>query len=88
MNQKPSLGRIVHYRLSSDDVMRIESNRQDGKGSGNSVRAGETVPMMITVVWSETCVNGQLFLDGNDSHWVTSASYGAADRQWQWPPQV
>lgn len=44
---------------------------------GNSVTAGDVYPMMITRVWSDNptesdCVQGQVFLDGNDTIWVTS----------------
>lgn len=44
---------------------------------GNLPAPGDTYPMMITRVWGTTetsSVNGQVFLDGNDTHWVTSVS--------------
>jgi hypothetical protein len=46
---------------------------------GNAVGEGDVYPMMITRVWSDeptesTSVNGQVYLDGNDIHWVTSVS--------------
>lgn len=45
--------------------------------TGNSVRAGDVFPLIITRVWStgpRSAVNGQLMLDGNDTLWVTSTS--------------
>ncbi|MGH3262325.1 MAG: hypothetical protein ACRDNS_10040 [Trebonia sp.] len=57
---------------------------------GNPVRAGDVYPMMITRVWDEdptedTCVQGQVFLDGNDVLWVTSVRQGDAEYQWSEP---
>ncbi len=106
-----TIGRIVHYRLSSDDAHAINRRREVGAGHapdwpagaqahiGNIVEPGETYPLLVTRVWDEgpenPMVNGQVFLDGNDSLWVTSveshpggsedvATWGA----WHWPPRV
>jgi hypothetical protein len=54
---------------------------------GNSAKEGDVYPMMITRVWSpspvpSTPVNGQVFLDGNDTLWVTSAPQGTGNGQW------
>jgi hypothetical protein len=74
----PSIGRIVHYRLSESDAARaVARRRQHPAFGGNTPRARDVYPMMITRVWSENptetdCVQGQVFLDGNDSLWVTS----------------
>ena len=42
---------------------------------GNPVQLGYVYPMMIVAVWAEnpqesTAVNGQVFLDGDDTYWV------------------
>lgn len=96
----PGIGRIVHYRLSEQDVASITTMRQQASilaGSlriparqGNPVSAGDAFPMMITKVWSpdphvHTAVNGQVFLDGNDTLWVTSALVGEGPRTYSWP---
>ncbi len=52
---------------------------------GNEVSTGSKVPMIITAIWGETCVNGQALLDGNDTLWVTSANEGDQPGQWNWP---
>lgn len=60
---------------------------------GNEAREGDVYPFMITRVWGDTpesSVNGQLFLDGNDTLWLTSASQGSPDENGKWsePPRV
>jgi len=82
-----SIGRIVHYTVTEGDATATNKRRADmqrhlqehrdaSNGSqvhvGNTVRAGDVFPMMITRVWGEDLVNGQVFLDGNDTLWVTS----------------
>lgn len=91
----PSIGRIVHYRLTDQDCASIAHRRrrhsddvewanEHGSGvtkhqvfEGNQPKAGEVYPMMITRVWDlhpteASCVQGQVFLDGNDTIWKTS----------------
>ncbi len=79
---KPTIGRIVHYKLPAD----ISS-----KSGQNPHQAGQEVPMIIVVVWPNEYgpghegVNGQAFLDGNESLWVTSAKEGNGNGEWHWP---
>ncbi len=54
---------------------------------GNSVKAGEQFPMIVTKVWSPGYVNGQVLLDGNDCFWATSVSEGTQGHCWSWPPR-
>lgn len=64
----PTIGRIVHYRLSADDAAEINRRRQQARDHmadhhnnangvqvhvGNKVEEGETYPMMITQVWGK-----------------------------------
>lgn len=90
----PSIGRIVHYMLSADDARRITTQRKGahaGDGGGNFVEEGQVYPMLIVRIWGETeqsSVNGQVFLDGNDTLWVTSAGQGDGPRQWHEAPRV
>jgi hypothetical protein len=56
---------------------------------GNAVEAGHVFPMVIVKTWGSTedsAVNGQVFLDGNDTFWATSRMRGDQDGHWQWPP--
>ncbi len=61
---------------------------------GNIAHTGEEFPLVIVRVWPDEFgagkpgVNGQAFLDGNDSLWVTSAGEGSEDGQWHWPERV
>lgn len=107
MSQTPTIGRIVHYSLSEQDVKTIEKYRtadithgaQDGEqnhqhvtrasGFGNPVRAGDMFPAIVVRVFPVGSVNLQVFLDGNDTFWATSASEGEGQRgHWSWPPRV
>ena len=51
---------------------------------GNEAQEGQIFPMVITGIWSDTCVNGQVFLDGNDQLWVTSALQGDEPGSWNY----
>lgn len=104
--QKPSVGRIVHYSLSEDDAERINKRRDDAEKSrariadeavgyvahvGNRAEAGQVLPLLIVRVWSDTTVNGQVHLDGNDLFWKTSATLatdGPTAGRWSWPERV
>lgn len=117
--QIPSIGRIVHYKLSAFDVAQIMRRRTTGKSIaermavqvsqvetatpilgwptgaqahiGNDVHEGDVYPMMIIRVWgptAESAVNGQVFLDGNDVFWVTSAVVGDQPGTFAWPPRI
>jgi hypothetical protein len=58
---------------------------------GNSAAAGDVYPLVITRVWGDTpesAVNGQVFLDGNDTLWVTSVSVGEGPRTFAWPTRA
>jgi hypothetical protein len=95
----PSIGRIVHYRLTADDATQINRRRPTGVKAGagkivhvgNPVAEGEAFPLIITRVWGAVdggAVNGQVLLDGNDSLWVTSVMEGDGLRHWFVPPRV
>jgi hypothetical protein len=65
---------------------------------GNEAKVGQVRPMIIVQVWGETegsCVNGQVFLDGNDVFWATSRNQVPSDisddqkiGRWFEPPRV
>lgn len=39
---------------------------------GNEARAGQVYPGIVVNVWGDELLNAQIFLDGNDTYWVTS----------------
>jgi hypothetical protein len=98
----PTIGRIVRYCLSEQDADVINADRKKSMAEaraktsdksrspareGSAVKAGDFVAMIIVAVWGDTCVNGKIFLDGNDSHWVTSRNLGenSGPGFWNWP---
>lgn len=89
-NQKPTVGRIVHYTLSEQDAGNIELRRIESKLLGNQVKAGDEVAAIIVAVWSETCVNLRCFLDGEDTFWglSRSPSSGPVPGAWHWPERA
>lgn len=51
---------------------------------GNDAIEGQILPMVIVGIYSDTLVNGQVFLDGNDQFWVTSAPQGNEPGNWNY----
>lgn len=102
----PSVGRIVHYKLTAQDAEQVNRRRADWQADraekvtaaigymahvGNTASEGDVYPMLIVRVWGMTegsSVNGQVFLDGNDTLWVTSVGQGDQPRQWHEPQRV
>lgn len=91
----PSIGRIVLYMLNEHDVGEINNRRGDSPADVSTVVAGQEYPMLIVRVWSDSYVNGQVFLDGCDSYWTTSRNQVPPDvsddqKQGKWyaPPRV
>jgi hypothetical protein len=85
--QTPAPGRIVHYRLTATDVAAINVRRANGTDVGNSVQEGQHPPAIVTAFWpnefgDQPGINAQVFLDGNDSLWVTSKKEGDSNGEW------
>lgn len=58
---------------------------------GNLVHAGDSFPLVVIRVYDfegKETVNGQVLLDGNDTHWVTGISEGSIRGSWNWPTRV
>lgn len=99
---QPSIGRIVHYKLTADDAAAINRRRVADVGHsedwpegaqahvGNPASEGQIVPAIVVsqLTGDPTVVNAQAFLDGNDSYWITSVHEGTDNGQWSWPPRV
>lgn len=86
----PSIGRIVHYRLSEYDAEMINGvrNHPDGHGRGNTAVAGQAFPAMVVHTFGGHAANLQVFLDGTDTYWATSRTTGDDNGQWRWPARV
>jgi hypothetical protein len=55
--------------------------------SGNKAQPGQVAAMIIVAVWGnsvDSCVNGQVLLDGNDSFWALSRNRGTNPMNWNW----
>lgn len=92
----PTIGSIVIFKLAKDQAEEITSRRTHGpskrdKHTGRFAFENEEYPMIVVRVWEDEFgpgkhgVNGQVFLDGDDTFWVTSASEGTQSGQWHWP---
>lgn len=99
--QQPSVGRIVHYTLSTTDADEINRRRKDfrvarsaevGSGFighvGNVATAGDVCPAVVVRTFGPDVANLQVLLDGNDSYWATSRSEGSDQGYWAWPARV
>jgi hypothetical protein len=94
---KPTIGRIVNYKLNQEDksllsnAFMIVSDTIEGQqlvydGSGRSNNNQDELPAIIVSVWSDTCINLQVFVDGNTGIlWKTSINQGNEAGQWNWP---
>lgn len=49
---------------------------------GNTVRAGQQYPLIVTRRFGDGAVNGQVMLDGSDTLWVTSVFEGEQPGQY------
>lgn len=90
---KPAVGRIVHYRLSEDDHVRIirTVNRPLTDGSSpllNPTRPGDVLPAVVVRVWEDHSVNARVLLDGEVTLWVTGKHQGDGPGTWHWPERT
>lgn len=88
INRRRTSGEAILNRIkrNSDDVTHWPLGAQ--AHIGNEVKEGDEFPMIITRVWSDTCVNGQVFLDGSDCYWALSIVEGNLGHYWHWPVKV
>lgn len=87
----PTIGRIVHYRLSTTDVQQIDERRREAGGQrGNSAVPGDVYPAVVVRTFGDSLgVNLRVLLDGPDTHWATSRGYGVETPGcWFWPPRI
>lgn len=100
---KPTIGRIVHYKLSAHDAEAINRRRAEVGAAppantgfqahvGNTAQAGQVFPATIVRVFDPEGDTGtsnlQVSLDGNDVYWATSRKAGDEEGAWSWPPRA
>lgn len=51
---------------------------------GNPVEVGQECAAQVVAVWTPTCVNLRVNLDGTDTLWKTSISEGTGPGTWRW----
>jgi hypothetical protein len=69
---KPTIGRIVIFHCDENQKEKWNNSQSDA-------------PAVITSVWSDTCVNLKVLLDGDSVLWVTSVPEGTGSANWSWP---
>lgn len=91
----PTIGRIVHYILSDDDLAKLAS-----AGAHNPNNGQRVAPAIITAVWGSTTVNLRVFVDGAENPLSVTSSQLAdgieglapvepmPKGRWFWPPRV
>jgi hypothetical protein len=76
---KPTIGRTVLYKLGEEDKRSLYTN-------GTWGNTPDVAPATIVSVFSDTCVNLKVCIDGyRNDLWKTSVSQGDGAGQWNWP---
>lgn len=76
---KPSVGRIVHVKLSAQCAHDI----------GGNAREGDIAPAIVTAAFTEICINARILGDGPGAPlWATSLVMGDGPGQWLWPERT
>ncbi len=92
------VGLNVLYRITAEEALATNKRREDARQNiekmrqerpgfqahiGNLIGVGDRFPMVITQIFPANGINGQVFLDGSDSLWVTSVEEGDAPGQFE-----
>jgi hypothetical protein len=100
---QPTVGRIVHYTLSSCDAGEISRRREDfaafnranhnsatvpGTFPGRPAAEGDVCAAVVVATWGGGTANLKVLLDGNDDYWATSRGEGDGPGTWQWPARA
>lgn len=79
---KPTIGRTIMYNLGESDKKHLEALYKANQ-YGN---IPDVAPAVIVAVWSDTCVNIKVHIDGpTPDLWKTSVQQGDDESQWNWP---
>lgn len=89
MSQTVTPGRIVLYTLTKHDAEFIVEHHHAAIGRTlNAPSEGDVYPALVVRVWSDTCVNLKVELDGEPTFWATSRTEGEDAGYWAWPPRA
>ena len=90
----PTIGRIVHYKVSENDVQHYTFRPMDHP-SFNLPYPGDVFPMVITNVNPDSdgvvrTLSGNVIVNNGTMFWTGSVTEGLGDvpGQWFWPPRV
>lgn len=81
----PTIGRIVHYKLSDWDREQIVVRAERPGVNANEPRVGDVYPAIVVRVFGGEQCNLQVFCDGDLTHWASSRAQGDEPGQWTWP---
>lgn len=91
---KPTVGRIVHYRMSAEDIetvrVQLQNNPLTLLNQFNAPRTGQPYAAVVTSVTDHPAhpdVNLNVFLDGPFGYFAASRVEGDGDGTWCWPPR-
>lgn len=85
----PTVGRIVHYRMSEFDVGSVRTLPGFDSRRCNSPVVGQVYAALVVAAWpGDSACNLVVFLDGSATYWATSRTPGDADGCWSWPPRA
>jgi hypothetical protein len=91
--QQPSIGRIVHYRLSEQDINDVFVKH--GQIRGSQPKVGDVCAAVVTGVFAAyrsvdapPALDLRVFVNGPGDLWVTEKLEGTEPAQWCWPPRV
>jgi len=87
MSQTPTIGRIVHYRLSESDAAAIRTTPGWDSTRCNPLRPGQWYAAIVVATFGGSTVNLRVLLDGTVDFWATSRLFGDGPNQWIWPPR-
>lgn len=85
---------VNRRRTSGEDIAaRYESGKWPIGAQahvGTPVSEGDMFPILVTAVPEPGIINGQIFLDGNDTLWIRNVAEGSPNEigTWFWPEKV
>lgn len=80
-----TVGRTVLYTISQTDAEQINKRITYTPIRGNFVMEDQQMPMVVTRVFPNGFVNGQVLLDAEFSYWATTVPEGVGPHTWAWP---